>query len=120
MKKLTSDYEKQFLEFAALHHDLSSDGKGELSNKAHGYATSAIGHLMQNKVEGISFLEKATQDTNPSVRLWAAAYLLPHNENVALGVLSQLKMNDVPWQVQTTSEVIVEQWKSGSLELVYS
>jgi hypothetical protein len=117
MKKLMESPEKEFIVFAALHHDLSATGDAKGSDDAHSKVTSAIKKIRNSRDNGQAYLEKTVQHKNPSVRLWAATYLLPLNTGMALKVLHQLERGNCPWQLQATAEVVLDQWKTGKLKL---
>jgi hypothetical protein len=117
MKKPTKSPEEEFVIYAVLHHNLSVAGDLEASNEAHSKVTAAMKKISRHQDSGKTYLEKTIQHVNPSVRLWAATYLLPLNKTLALDALNKIEKGDSPWQLQAMAEVVSDQWKNGCLKL---
>jgi HEAT repeat protein len=66
------------------------------------------------KTDQIALLIQLLGDTNLSVRIWAAAYLLPINEERALEVLNEAsKDNGI---IAFNAKITIDEWKKGHLK----
>jgi hypothetical protein len=113
MKNLIRTSESDFIDSAILHHKLSVEGDRKGSNAAHRTVSMAWEDIRKSQDRGESFLIKTVKNKDPSVRLWAATFLLPLNESVALKVISEIETGHAPWQVQAMAEVVRDQWKNN-------
>ena len=68
--------------------------------------------------QALSALIVLLDHQHPSVRLWAAAHLLPLDERRALKALQEIASNPelYPWQLQAGAKMTIKEWKAGRLD----
>jgi Domain of unknown function (DUF2019) len=117
MKKNITSNERKFVDLAIAHHELSVSGNTKGSNTAHKQIGLLMHEIVKSQDKGAAFLNTIVCHGNPSVRLWAATYLLHLDSKVAVKTLENIIQNQNPWQLQTMAEVVIDQWKNGLLKL---
>ncbi len=76
-----------------------------------------ISIIMSNvKAQGqLSELKQLLQNDDENVKLWAATYLLPTEEELALSVISQVEKSDRLLSIEATT--LKDMWNKGMLNL---
>jgi hypothetical protein len=118
MKKNTTSLEEQYVNSAIGHHELLMAGNLAGSNRVHKRLHDVTRKLRAKSDRGLSALIVLLDHQHPSVRLWAAAHLLPLDENRALKALQEISSNSklYPWQLKTSAKTTIEEWKAGRLD----
>ena len=101
-----------FREAAAIHGEATESGNYKLGNKNYDLIVKSIDYLI--KESAIDHLLKFLDDPNISVRVWAAAYLLPIYEKEALNtLLSIMQGNGI---IAGNAQITIQEWKKGNLK----
>jgi len=101
-----------FKEAAKIHGEATEVGDYKLGNKNYHLIFKVITYLKET--DQIALLIQLLDDTNLSVRIWAAAYLLPINEERALEALNEASKGNgiIPFNAKVT----IDEWKKGHLK----
>lgn len=107
-----------FIDAARAHSDALDEGRSRRANRAHDRVIKAIRGARIGGDGGRAFLESLAQHEDPRVRGWAATYLLPMNESLAIVVLEELAATRTRSCVAFNSQMVLELWKDGTLKLL--
>lgn len=102
------------LEIAATKHaEATEQGDHKTGNKNYTVISNVITFLKeQNEMERLSvFLNNSSE----GVRLWAATYLLPVNEQQAIGVLEEIAKGS--GICSFNADITLSEWRKGDLKL---
>ena len=100
-----------FREAAIIHGEATKSGEYKLGNKNYDIIVKTIDYLI--KENAIDHLLQFLDDPNASVCGWAAAYLLPIHEKMALNALRSIAQGKgiIAGNARTTKE----EWNKGNL-----
>jgi len=93
------------------HSDASEQGDYKTGNKYHSKIISAIAFLKSKNA--ISNLKGYLSSPFDGVRLWAACYWLPVNEQEGIKVLEEIIKS--PGINSLTAEITLSEWRKGNL-----
>lgn len=113
---MNKDIEEEFVKSAAdhgLYSDLSDSIK---ANEAHDRIMTALSKMKILPDHGKDVLLRLQNNENNFVRRWAATYLLPLDERVALGTLGGIALGE--GLSAFNAEMVLKLWRSGKLKLV--
>jgi hypothetical protein len=101
-----------FKEAAVIHGEATKSGEYKLGNKNYYIIVKAIDYLI--KENAIDHLLQFLEDPNASVCKWAAAYLLPIHEKIALNALQSIaKEKGI---IAGNARVTIQEWEKGNLK----
>ena len=110
--EIANDFEKSALEYGRL----LDAGNSRAANTYHDGIMSALSHMKTLSDHGEDILIDLQQHSNESVRSWAATYLLPLREEIALQTLRDLSSKT--GRVAHSAEMVLKLWQLGKLKLV--
>lgn len=100
-----------FEEAAVGHTHATEQGDYKLGNECYDRLTKAVAFL--KKVNSINLLGKLLDNGSVGVRLWAASYLLPINEEKAIKVLEEIV--NTRGIHSLIAETTIAEWRKGNL-----
>jgi HEAT repeat protein len=101
-----------FKEAAKIHGEATETGDYKLGNKNYHLIFKIVTYLKET--DQVALLIQLLGDTNLSVRIWAATYLLPINEERALEVLNEAAKNK--GIIAFNAKITIDEWKRGHLK----
>lgn len=110
-----TDLERRFVEAAQLHGFYRNEGNPTPTNAAYDQAIAALRALQAQPGRGQRFLLASLENTDPSVVLWAAFYLLPHEEASAVEALERVARGAD--RVAFDAETTLQEWRAGRLKI---
>jgi len=103
-----------FIDLSIKHGEAIQDGNHKQANKVHAKLTSLYNEIRKN---GTWYdLENLVKHPNENVKMWAATFLLRHDEDLARSVLNELKTSEgiIGLEASTT----IDLWKKNMLDLL--
>lgn len=109
---------KATLRDAAIAHGAGTvEGNPTRANRAHDEVIEALKLLRRQDDQGKETLTELLADPNHSVRVWAAMYLLPLDEELAVAALEQLREFDATI-IGFGAGMVLREWRGGRLKLL--
>jgi len=106
---------KTFKEAAIIHGECTENGNYKLGNKNYKKIAAARNYLKE--IGERELLRQFLNDSNLSVRGWAATYLLPLCENEALMVLNDIASTKGVYGGDASTTI--QEWRKGNLKSLY-
>lgn len=100
---------------AAMHGAATDRGDHKQANAAHATLMSALAVLRESADRGRLVLTGLLEDEDTHVRCWAAAHLLPLDEDAATRAL--LALASEPPFVGFNAKMVLREWKAGRLKI---
>ena len=111
-----TDLERRFVEAAQLHGFYRNEGNPTPTSAGGNNETiAALRALQAQPGRGQRFLLASLENTDPSVVLWAAFYLLPHEEASAVEALERVARGAD--RVAFDAETTLQEWRAGRLKI---
>ena len=107
------DTKKAFIDNAISHGKAIEDGNHKLANKLH-KDISKIYNIIKRE-ERWDELKDMVEHSDESVRLWAATFLLHHNQDFALKALKGLEKSKKIFGLSASTTI--DMWNKGMLQL---
>ncbi len=106
----------EFAEAAIDHGRFTDLGDSQMANKAHDKVIKVLSKMKKLPDHGKRMLTLLIEHENDAVKGWAATYLLPINENMAIDILKKIASGS--GFVAFDCEMVLKLWKAGTLKLV--
>jgi hypothetical protein len=103
---------------AAVDHGRHTEaGESRLTNSAHDRLMKILAELRKLPDRGQRVLSELLGHQDPSVRTWAATYLLPYREPRAVDALESVGAGT--GLVALGSRMVLQEWRAGRLRLIH-
>jgi hypothetical protein len=106
--------EEQFLQSARQHGVSTLKGDTKSTNNAYASLVAALQELRSSSDKGVKFLHGLLSNSDPSVAIWAALFLLPFDERSATEALARVADSGVP-RFAFDARVTLQEWRAGRL-----
>jgi dihydrodipicolinate synthase/N-acetylneuraminate lyase len=108
-----TDIQNVFADIAVKHGEAIEQGEYKIANKLH----TKLMKLYQTIIgkESWDDLKNMTAHTDDNVKLWAATFLLKHDNTTAINVLTELTKSQKI--VGLTASTTIDMWNKGMLQL---
>jgi len=115
MKKIkdVSEALTSFEESAIKHSEAIDQGDYKAANRNHDKIIEAISFLKEQ--DSVNHLENLLNHSSVGVRGWAATYLLPVKEQLAMTVLEEISKGSGIRSL--AAETTLKEWRKGNLKL---
>ncbi len=117
MKNLFKDIESAIntiIESSKKHAFASESGDYKIANRNYDLIQKAVGYLREHN--GIDKLKELLSNSEVSVRVVAASFLLKHSEQEATSALEEIASKSIPHQ-SFNAQMILQEWRKGNLNL---
>jgi hypothetical protein len=108
------DLKNSFIEYAKKHGDATLEGDDKTANKMHDKLSSLYEKI--KKEEKWEVLKEVIDLPDESVRLWAATFLLRHDERIALNSLNKLSKSSKIFGLSASTTI--DMWHKKMLDLL--
>jgi hypothetical protein len=103
----------QFEDAAIRHKDATEIGNYKLANKSYNQINKSVAFLKENSEVGL--LQKFLSHPSLGVRIWAATYLLPICETVAIEILEEI--GNGHGVLSLDARTTLSEWRKGNLKV---
>ena len=106
-----------FIEQATSHRELFIKGDVKGSNRAHDRLIHVAVHLRERSDRGERLLRELIRSDHEAVRSWAAYFLLPIDENLAVRTMQDIAESTQSATIHISNETTLAEWKAGRLDV---